>query len=187
MRAANESDGIRLPFNTRWKLLRSYSQRRAISACDILAAFSQACSRRFVAMLGVVTDTTPPIKTPRCIFSNAAPGRVARQGCMAKQPIHRPTFIRQWRQHRGYSLDQLAERVPMDKGNLSKVERGLLPYNQELLERMAEALGTDPASLIMRDPSDSAAVWSIWDHASPGDKARIERVVTALFEDRKRA
>lgn len=138
-------------------------------------------------MLGVVADTTPGFKPPSCIFSNAVPRAVARQECMAKKPIHRPTFIRQWRQHRGYSLDQLAERVPMDKGNLSKIERGLLPYNQELLERLAEALGTDPASLIMRNPTDAAAVWSIWDHASPGDRAQIERVVTALFEGRKRA
>lgn len=104
---------------------------------------------------------------------------------MAKAPIHRPTFIRQWRQHRGYSLDQLAERVPMDKGNLSKIERGLLPYNQELLERMAEALMTDPASLLMRDPTDADAIWSLWDRASQGERGQIERIANALLSDRK--
>lgn len=75
----------------------------------------------------------------------------------------------------------------MDKGNLSKIERGLLPYNQDLLERLATALMTDPASLIMRDPTDTAAVWSLWDRASKGERQQIERVVTALFEDKKRA
>ena len=106
---------------------------------------------------------------------------------MADKRARKPTFIRQWRKHRGYSLDQLAERVPMDKGNLSKVERGLLPYNQELLERLADALSTDPASLIMRDPSDTAAIWSLWDRASAVERAQIEGVVNALVEARKRA
>lgn len=106
---------------------------------------------------------------------------------MAKSPKHRPTFIRQWRKHRGYSLDQLAERVPMDKGNLSKVERGLLPYNQELLERLAAALMTDPASLLMRDPTDSAAVWTVWENASAVERQQIESVVNALIVPKKRA
>lgn len=75
----------------------------------------------------------------------------------------------------------------MDKGNLSKIERGLLPYNQELLERLADALMTDPASLIMRDPSNAAAIWSLWDKASPGERVQIESVVEALVEAKKRA
>ncbi len=69
----------------------------------------------------------------------------------------------------------------MDKGNLSKIERGLLPYNQELLERLADALMTDPASLIMRDPTQTGAIWSLWDRASTGEKKQIESVVEALL------
>ena len=85
------------------------------------------------------------------------------------------------------SLDQLADRVPMDKGNLSKVERGILPYNQDLLERLADALMTDPASLLMRDPTDSAAIWTLWDHASKVERAQIESVADALLSAKKRA
>jgi transcriptional regulator with XRE-family HTH domain len=76
------------------------------------------------------------------------------------------------------SLDAVASRVPMDKGNLSKVERGLLPYNQEMLERIADILHTDPASLIMREPG--AEIWSIWDRASPGVRRQIIEVAEAL-------
>ncbi|TXH53902.1 MAG: XRE family transcriptional regulator [Desulfurellales bacterium] len=100
---------------------------------------------------------------------------------------HRPTFIRQWRNHRGYSLDKLAQMVPMDKSNLSKVERGILPYNQEMLERLAEALMTDPASLLMRDPTRGSAIWTIWERASPGERAQIESVAEALVSARKTA
>lgn len=99
--------------------------------------------------------------------------------------MHRVTYIRQWRQHRGLSLDQLADRVPMDKSNLSKVERGILPYNQEMLERLADALMTDPAILLMRNPADTSAIWSIWDQASTGERAQIESVANALILPRK--
>ena len=120
-------------------------------------------------------------KSPSCIFSNAAAIRAAALWDMPTTPKHRPTYIRQWRTFRGYSLDTLAERVPMDKGNLSKIERGLLPYNQELLERLADALMTDAASLIMRDPTQTGAIWSLWDRASTGEKKQIESVVEALL------
>jgi len=106
---------------------------------------------------------------------------------MAGKPVHRPTFIRQWRNHRGYSLDKLADMVPMDKSNLSKVERGILPYNQEMLERLADALMTDPASLLMRDPTSAGAIWSIWERASPGERQQIEAVAQALISARKSA
>jgi len=86
-----------------------------------------------------------------------------------------------------FSLDKLADRVPMDKGNLSKVERGILPYNQDLLERLADALMTDPASLIMRDPTNADAIWSLWDKASPGERVQIESVANALLNLKKSA
>jgi len=77
--------------------------------------------------------------------------------------------------------------VPMDKSNLSKVERGVLPYNQEMLERLADALMTDPASLLMRDPTRHEAIWSLWDRASVGERRQIETVAAALIEARKTA
>ena len=100
---------------------------------------------------------------------------------MAKAPRFRPNFIRQWRKYRNLSLDQLAPRIPMDKGNLSKVERSLLPYNQEMLERLADALQTDVASLLMRDPTAPEAIWSIWERANPGTRRQIESVAETLL------
>lgn len=100
---------------------------------------------------------------------------------MAKEPRYRTTFIRQWRKHRDMSLEKLAERVPMDKGNLSKVERGYLPYNQEMLERIADALGTDVASLLIRDPTEPEAIWSLWDRARPGERRQIASVAETLL------
>ena len=135
----------------------------------------------------VVYDTTPACKSLGGIFYHATLEGSARQWRMAAKPIHRPTFIRQWRQHRGYSLDKLADMVPMDKSNLSKVERGILPYNQEMLERVADALMTDVASLLMRDPTAPGAIWARWERASMGERQQIEAVAQALISSRKTA
>ena len=97
-----------------------------------------------------------------------------------KQPLFRRTFIRQWREHRDLTLEVLADRVrainealETTHASLSRIERGLQPYSQPLLEVIAEALQTDVASLLMRDPSDSQALWSIWDQANPGERQMI--------------
>src|SRR5690606_25485436 len=95
-----------------------------------------------------------------------------------RQP--RATFIRQWRQHRNLTLEQLADRIDMTPSALSMLERGQRGYQQDTLEIIAEALQTDPASLLMRDPSDEEAIWSIWDNASEAERRQIVSVAAAL-------
>lgn len=99
---------------------------------------------------------------------------------MINRPALGRTFIREWRQHRGYSLELLAGMIGMSKGNLSQIERGKLPYNQVVLEACAKALNTDAASLIMRDPSQPEALWSIWEHVPPADRPRALSVLEAF-------
>lgn len=90
-----------------------------------------------------------------------------------RQAQFRPTFLRQWREHRKLTLEQLAERVGTTHATLSRVERGLTPYSQPMLEALAEELMTDPASILMRDPTDPEGIWSVWDQAKPGQRAII--------------
>lgn len=92
----------------------------------------------------------------------------------------RRTFIKQWRLHRGLTQEQLAGRLDMSTAQLSRIEAGVQPYTQDVLESAAEALQTDPASLIMRDPEADDAIWSIWDHAKPGERRQIVEVAKAL-------
>ncbi len=101
-------------------------------------------------------------------------------------PTLRLTFIRQWRTYRGLTLEQLADRIEMTASHLSMLERGLRGYTQETLEIIAYALQTDPASLLMRDPSDAEAIGSIWDDASEGEKRQIVEVAEALKRVNKR-
>lgn len=96
-------------------------------------------------------------------------------GRMAKpfKPRYRKTYIQQWRIARGLNQEQLAERLDMTQSNLSMLENGRRGYTQETLEAIADALQTDVASLLMRDPSQPDAIWSIWDNAKPGERRMI--------------
>jgi transcriptional regulator with XRE-family HTH domain len=92
---------------------------------------------------------------------------------MAPKRAYRRTFIKQWRKHRGLTLETLGERIDMTASHLSMLENGKRAYTQETLEALADALQTDVASLLMRNPTDPDAIWSIWDHAKPGERRLI--------------
>lgn len=99
---------------------------------------------------------------------------------MQDRPKH---HLRAWRKHKGLSIEGAIERAKellsdriiaegeegdmrrlgLSQPNISRIERGELPYSQPLLEILAEVYGTDPASLIIRDPSDPEGLWSIYD------------------------
>jgi transcriptional regulator with XRE-family HTH domain len=103
--------------------------------------------------------------------------------CMGRKSL-RPTFIRQWRQHRGKTLVQIAEQLHMTHGQLSRIERGLQPYNQELLEKLAELYRCDVVDLLIRNPAEPESIWSIWDRARPGERQQITNVAGALVRNR---
>jgi transcriptional regulator with XRE-family HTH domain len=113
---------------------------------------------------------------------------------MGKQRINsrfrrpaRPTYIRAWRQYRGLTLEQTADRVGTSVGgfthaSLSRIERGLQPYSQPILEALADALGTDAASLLMRDPNEAEGLWTLWDQARPGERKLIVDLAKTIIK-----
>ncbi len=114
---------------------------------------------------------------------------------------HPGHFFRAWRKASGLTLEQAADRIErasevridaahsirpigMTHATLSRIERGKLPYNQVLLELLAQVYRTDRASLIMRDPSDPEGLWSIWEQLKPGERAQAVEVMKALHRTR---
>ena len=81
-------------------------------------------------------------------------------GSTGKMPRYRRTFIKKWREHRGLTQEQLSERIellfgPMEGvsyASISRIERGVQPYNQEVIEAMAKALDVSVPELLERDP-----------------------------------
>lgn len=101
-----------------------------------------------------------------------------------KKPQYRRTFLRQWREHAGKTLEVAGEAVGISHAQLGRIERGLQPYNQGLLERLADLYGTSAASLLMRDPSGPDAMWSLWDQAKEGQRQEIEKYAEFVVKSR---
>jgi len=89
------------------------------------------------------------------------------------KPRWRRLFLKEWRQYRGLTQEQLAERTGMSVGNISQLERGLQGYSAEGLESLADALRCEPGHLLIVDPTKDDAIWSIWEKAGEGERRQI--------------
>ena len=76
----------------------------------------------------------------------------------------RKYFFREWRDYRGLTQAQLAERVDMSTSFISQLERGEQGFTDSTLALLAEALQCEPGDLLMRNPIDTETPWSIWDN-----------------------
>jgi transcriptional regulator with XRE-family HTH domain len=67
-------------------------------------------------------------------------------------------YIKEWRKYRGLTQGQVAERIERDVSVVSRTERGEIKIGQEVLERMAFALGCDdPIDLLFPPPNHPEA------------------------------
>lgn len=77
------------------------------------------------------------------------------------------------------TLEVLAARVGdkiggMTHASLSRIERGLQPYSQPIVEAIADELtGGDVAALLVCDPNEHNGIWTIWKRANPADRKMI--------------
>ncbi len=55
--------------------------------------------------------------------------------------------LRRYRQEKGLTLEQLAERVRVSEATLSRIETGLQNPGLDILRRLVDATGIDPSEL----------------------------------------
>jgi len=67
--------------------------------------------------------------------------------------------MKEWRKHRGMTLEEAAPRFDMSEAQLSRIENAKSPYTQDVLELAASIYETDVASILFRDPKSSDALW----------------------------
>lgn len=91
----------------------------------------------------------------------------------ADPKLQRPVFLREWREHKGLKLEQVAEELGITAGALSQTELGKTNYTRPLLEALAHLYGCEPGDLIMRNPADTDAVWTLWERARKGEREQI--------------
>lgn len=118
-------------------------------------------------------------------FCNAARFDTPLRGvlqCRMTENQHPRHYIKEWRTHRGLSLRKLAERMESEPGedlisamSLSRIERGLQPYSQPILEALSIALDTTIWSLISVNPrvdGDVVDMFSYLRDMSPQDRQK---------------
>lgn len=91
-----------------------------------------------------------------------------------------PHYLREWRKAKGKTLEWVAEYVGMSHQNLGKVERFKVPYSQTLLEKLADLYQTNPGSLVMRNPAQEDALYTVWEQATPAKRAKIQKMLQIL-------
>jgi transcriptional regulator with XRE-family HTH domain len=62
------------------------------------------------------------------------------------------TQLRAWRERAGITLIEAGRAAGKSDAVISQMERGLLPYNQRVLEPLAKLYGCSPGDLIDRAP-----------------------------------
>lgn len=99
---------------------------------------------------------------------------------------YKRTYLHEWLAYRNKTQDQLAEFVGTTRVQVNRIINGRRKYDQEFLELAADYLETSPASLLMRDPSEEEVMWSLWERATAGQRADIERLARVVVAtDRK--
>lgn len=77
------------------------------------------------------------------------------------------------------SQEKAAAALDIKQGTLSKTERGLLPYNQDFLERAAVVYGCDASDLLAIDPMAprETDVVKLFRRATPEVKRIVETIL----------
>lgn len=99
-----------------------------------------------------------------------------------KEP-KRTYFFRQWRKFRGLTQEELAEMVGVSAPSISQLERGVQGFTDSTLEALASALACNPGDLLMRNPLDEDAPWSIWENLKPDQKRSAMLFIKAMEAD----
>lgn len=111
---------------------------------------------------------------------------------MAKErvkPIPKPArprhYVREWRQHRSLTQEQLAERIGKTHGAISQLERGLTDYTQGMLEALAYALSCEPGDLLSVNPlvaGEVVDITALLRGAPPAVRQQAFAVVQAMLQ-----
>lgn len=98
----------------------------------------------------------------------------------------KPTYIREWRQKRGHTLAAMIGRlevlgVNITEASLSRIERGVQPYSQDILEALAQALDVEEWQLLRDHPEKEGQVVDFMVHLDEKERKQAIAVLQAMF------
>lgn len=91
-------------------------------------------------------------------------------------------FFKEWRTYRGYTQEELAEMIGVSGPSISQLEKAKQGFSDSTLEALADALHCSPGDLLMRNPTDEDAPWSIWDNIEAIDRPKALAVLRAFVK-----
>lgn len=101
-------------------------------------------------------------------------GPYKKGGKLQPQPWRR-TFLREWRELRDLTQEQLAEAAGVSVGLVSSLEAAKAGYSAESLHKLAAALNTEPGAIVSVNPQGNEPLWSIVSRATLEQRAQIAR------------
>jgi transcriptional regulator with XRE-family HTH domain len=89
-------------------------------------------------------------------------------------------FIAEWRRHRQFSQAALGAELGISKASVSRIERCIQPYTQDILEGVADVLDTEPGTLLSCKPEESDTLFSVWERIPKSGRRQALAVLEAL-------
>lgn len=100
--------------------------------------------------------------------------------------IKDPTnFVRQWRELREWTQEQLAEKSGLSLSSISAYERYDNDPSVDALRGLGKAIGVPGGMILDVDPSEDASMWKPYLRASVAQKHDMARVFNALIGDKE--
>lgn len=94
-----------------------------------------------------------------------------------------PHFLREWRQFRHMTQQELAEAIGTSKTVISEMERGNLQLSPKWLRKMAPVLETQAGYILDHDPADlDNDIIEIWGKIDEQDRDQAARVLRSFVK-----
>lgn len=118
---------------------------------------------------------------PVSAFSDPLPIMAKNAKVISRLKPERPRhFIKQWRKYRRLTQEKLGERVDMTASSISQIETGKQGWTDATLYALADALSCAPGDLLMRNPLDTEAPWSLWERLKPEQRRQAIIILKTL-------
>lgn len=95
-----------------------------------------------------------------------------------KKPVR--WFLLEWREYKGLTQEQVAERMDTNKGQVQKLENGKQRMNDRWIAGFAHAFDIEPSRLLQHPESPSAD--ELLRQASPEQRRQVQAVIEAILK-----
>lgn len=104
---------------------------------------------------------------------------VVRIGLKSAKPAK--TYFKEWREWKGWTQQELADRMEIAKQTVSRVENGMRDWGKGYLEAFAYVIGCDVSDPITRSP-DTPSADQLLRNATPEQRRQAMAIIEAVLK-----